>query len=165
MARGIRCVAHKHGGVVAEENHHLQPMSRGGLTVMANMRYLCANAHSDTHYLLDLIEKGAVPLIGTSAKPDDAINTIPWSIARTYGPGIRDAAFTGWARYADAFLRGDYRRHFALWLTSGHARTLAAGAPRWLPGPPPSYAEAERMDVVDNWLGAVDRGLAKGLAL
>lgn len=122
MARGVRCQAHRHTSVVAEENHHLQPMSRGGRTVAANMRYLCANAHSDTHYLLDLIEDGAIPLIGTGASTDDAINTIPWSVARTYGPGVRDAAFDGWARYGDAFLVGEYRRHAALWTSSGQPR-------------------------------------------
>lgn len=122
MARGVRCQAHKHNSVVAEENHHLQPMSRGGRTVVANMRYLCANAHSDTHYLLDLIEDYAIPLIGTGAAPRDPLSVIPWEVLRTYGLGIRHAAVTGWLRYAEAFLAGDYRRHAALWTTGGQPR-------------------------------------------
>ena len=122
MTRGVRCQAHKHSSVVAEENHHLQPMSRGGRTVAANMRYLCANAHSDTHYLLDLIEHFATPLIGTGALLNDPIRAIPWSVLRTYGPGIRGSAFAGWGKYARAFLAGEYQRHAALWTTSGQPR-------------------------------------------
>lgn len=119
MARGIRCQAHRHESAVAEENHHLQPQSRGGLTVRANMRYLCANAHGDVHYLLDLIEKHATPLIGRIDEPLWAYESIPWPVRRSYGPGVRDAALTGWMRYAPAFLRGEYRRHAALWSTNG----------------------------------------------
>jgi hypothetical protein len=125
MARGTRCLAHKHTAIVAEENHHLQPQSRGGLTVKANLRYLCANAHGDTHYLLDLIEKQATPLIGTGVDINDPIDAIPWLTMRTYGPGVRNAAITGWLQYGQAFLRGDYRKHAALWSTSGAPRSDA----------------------------------------
>jgi hypothetical protein len=165
MARGTRCVAHKHTSIVAEENHHLRPMSRGGRTEPSNLRYLCANAHSDTHYLLDLIEKQATPLIGTGVTPGEAYRLIPWSVLRTYGPGVRDAAVIGWYRYGRAFLAGEYRRHAALWLTGGQPRSLSDGAPDWTPGLPPPFAEAERINVVDSWLATIDRGLAKGLPL
>lgn len=164
MARGVHCQAHKHFSVVAEENHHLQPQSRGGRTVAANMRYLCANAHSDVHYLLDLIERHATPLVGTVAPILDVVDRVPWVELRTYGPGVRRAALEGWAKYGREFLAGEYRRHAALWMTSGQARTIAAGAPHWMPGPP-SFAEAERIGVVESWISAVDRGLAKGLTL
>jgi hypothetical protein len=156
MARGLRCKAHKHSSVVAEENHHLQPQSRGGLTVVANMRYLCANAHGDTHYLLDLIEKFATPMIGTDVTPGEPYRQIPWSTLRTYGPGIRNAAMTGWYRYGAAFLAGDYRRHAALWLTSGQPRPnawIAAGLA--VDTPVPSYAQAFAEGRVDDLRAAV----------
>lgn len=120
MARGTRCNAHRHTSVVAEENHHLRPQSRGGPNTAANMRYLCANAHGDAHYLLDLIEKHAKTLIGTpGAVPSDPVDMIAWPVLRTYGPGVRRAAFDGWSQYGAAFLAGEYRRHAALWSTSG----------------------------------------------
>lgn len=122
MARGIRCQAHRHTSIVAEENHHLQPQSRGGHTVVANMRYLCANAHGDVHYLLDLIEDRATPMIGCPVEVLWPYETIPWEQRRMFGPGIRDAALTGWMQYGGAFLAGEYRRHAALWTTSGQPR-------------------------------------------
>ncbi len=152
MARGTRCRAHKHDAVVAEENHHLRPQSRGGATEPENLRYLCANAHSDTHYLLDLIEKYAKPLIGLDADPDDPVHRIPWSVMRTYGPGVRDAALDGWSEYAEEFLRGDFARHAALWSTSGrpHDENPIPGIPRALP----SFAAARALGVLDAWLDA-----------
>jgi hypothetical protein len=165
MARGLRCKAHKHTSIVAEENHHLQPQSRGGRTVVANMRYLCANAHGDVHYLLDLIEDAATPMIGRSVEVLWPYETIPWPQRRTFGPGIRDAALTGWMRYGRAFLAGDFVRHAALWTTSGQPRTVETFMPTWIPGPPPPFAEADRTGVVQSWLDAIDRGLARGLSL
>ena len=155
MARGKRCEAHTHESITAEENHHLQPLSRGGLTVATNLRYLCANAHSDTHYLLDLIEDQARLFIGTGVDVNDPIDAIPWLTMRTYGPGVRNAAITGWLRYGQAFLRGDYRKHAALWSTSGEPRTDGIAAR--LPGSPPRYVDALRLDVVESWTEALDR--------
>lgn len=115
-------MAHKHDSIVAEENHHLQPQSRGGKTVKANMRYLCANAHSDTHYLLDLIEDNAATLVGESIDRMEPYEMIPYAIRRTYGPGVRDAALTGWLLYADDFLAGKWAKHAALWTSAGQPR-------------------------------------------
>jgi hypothetical protein len=149
VTRGVRCKAHKHDSIVAEENHHLRPQSRGGTLIADNMRYLCANAHGDTHYLLDLIEKNAKPMVGKGADPDDPIDQIPWSVARTYGPGVRDAAYEGWAMYAEGFLRGVYVRHAALWLSNGQPvpRAFAGGRTPVIP-----YAVAATLGTVETWL-------------
>lgn len=122
MPRGFRCQAHKHTSVAPEENHHLRPLSRGGLTVPSNMRYLCSNAHSDAHYLLDLIEKHATRMIGSTVPVETPYESIPWDDLKTYGTKIRAAALEGWTAYGAAFLRGDYRKHAALWSTSGQPR-------------------------------------------
>ncbi len=123
--RGTDCKAHRHDAVGAQEKHHLQPQSRGGRTVQANMRWLCANAHSDVHYLLDAIEDAAAELVGGNWKAETPVKAIPWSVMRTFGPGVRDAALTGWLRYADAFLRGEYARHALLWDSAGQPRPAA----------------------------------------
>lgn len=126
MTRGIRCVAHTHTSLAPEEHHHLQPLSRGGKTVEGNMRWLCANAHSDAHYFLDLIEDAAVRLMTVFRDgpylPPQAVNAIPWPTARTYSPKVRDAAITGWSRYGAAFLAGDYAAHSLIWSSSGQPR-------------------------------------------
>jgi hypothetical protein len=152
MPRGIRCEAHHHTAVVAEERHHLQPLSRGGLTVAANMRWLCANAHSDAHYLLDLIEDNAVPLVGGNWRPITAYKAIPAATRRTYGRGVTDAALAGWDRYAARFLEGEFRAVRLLWHTSGQPRT----ANQLTPIPPP-YQVANQHDTVASWVGAVER--------
>lgn len=158
MTRGIRCQAHRHTGVVAEERHHLQPQSRGGLTVAPNMRYLCANAHGDTHYLLDAIETAAEPLIGQPGiLPPAAYQRIPHTTRRTYGPGVTQAALDGWARYGERFLQGAFVQHRKLWLTSGQPRL---GATRKL-GLLLPFSVATRSGVVDYWLAAATAGTRK----
>lgn len=119
MTRGDRCVAHKHSSPAPEEHHHLQPLSRGGKTIPANMVWLCANAHSDAHYFLDLIEDTAKMYGGVW---DEIPGLIPWSTARTFSPKVRDAAVTGWSRYGAAFLAGDYAAHSLIWSSSGQPR-------------------------------------------
>lgn len=119
MTRGIRCIAHKHSSPAPEEHHHLQPLSRGGKTIPANMVWLCANAHSDAHYFLDLIEDTAKMYGGVW---DEIPGLIPWSTARTFSPKVRDAAVTGWSRYGAAFLAGDYAAHSLIWSSSGQPR-------------------------------------------
>lgn len=119
MTRGIRCIAHKHSSPAPEEHHHLQPLSRGGKTIPANMVWLCANAHSDAHYFLDLIEDTAKMYGGVW---DEIPGLIPWSTARTFSPKVRDAAVTGWSRYGAAFLAGDYAAHSLIWASSGQPR-------------------------------------------
>jgi hypothetical protein len=124
--RGVDCQAHRHTAVVAQERHHLQPVSRGGTSVKANLRWLCANAHSDAHYLLDLIEDRADLLAGNLQGPPDteAVSmwpylSIPIATRRTFGRGVTAAALDGWARYSEAFLRGEYRAIRRLWHTDG----------------------------------------------
>jgi hypothetical protein len=120
MTRGIRCIAHKHSSPAPEEHHHLQPLSRGGKTIPANMVWLCANAHSDAHYFLDLIEDTANTY--GDLRADQVPGRIPWSTARTFSPKVRDAAVTGWSRYGAAFLAGDYAAHSLIWSSSGQPR-------------------------------------------
>jgi hypothetical protein len=126
MTRGIRCIAHKHSSPAPEEHHHLQPLSRGGKTIPANMVWLCANAHSDAHYFLDLIEEAATRFMivfrDGPHHPDDAVKAIPWATARTFSPKVREAAITGWSRYGAAFMAGDYAAHSLIWLSSGQPR-------------------------------------------
>lgn len=110
MPRGKRCIAHRHEYVTSEEHHHLQPQSRGGLTRADNMVWLCSNAHGDVHYFLDLIEKCRNP------------GLIPGSIAKHFGPAIRQTAIRGWLKYADAFMAGTYDAHALLWSSSGQPR-------------------------------------------
>lgn len=121
MSRGRECAAHSHRSAVAQERHHLQPKSRGGLDVATNMRTLCANAHGDVHYLLDAIEDQARQL-GEGAQPIDAFTSIPAAVRRTYGAGVVRAALDGWARYGADYLAGKYARRAALWHTSGQPR-------------------------------------------
>lgn len=109
MPRGKRCIAHVHTYVTSEENHHLQPQSRGGPTRADNLVWLCANAHGDVHFYLDLIEhhRGV---------------KVPWEIAQHYSPAVRRIAVRGWTRYAEDFLVGKYAAHSLLWSTSGQPR-------------------------------------------
>jgi hypothetical protein len=118
------------------------------------MRYLCANAHSDAHYLLDLIERYATRMIGTGVPAEAPYEAIPWPELKTYGPRVRDAALHGWMAYGDAFLRGDYRKHAALWSTSGQPRPASLRAAS-TPGAPVlrvPYAVAASLAVNLEWL-------------
>ena len=153
MARGTDCQAHTHNAKTAQERHHLRPQSRGGRGNAANMRMLCANAHGDTHYLLDAIEDAAVPLIGTGAAAVDAFRAVPWRERNSYGNGIRDAAVAGWLMYADEFLAGEFLAHHRLWRTSGQSRELSETlAPRITRAVVPPYAVALSMGEVDELL-------------
>lgn len=118
MPRGTRCQAHKHDAIVSEEHHHIRPLSRGGLTVPANMVWLCANAHSDVHAYLALLEKGH--------------GRVTWNNSQHFGGGVRRYAQAGWDAYAEEFLRGDWKRHAHLWETTGVGRLPIT--------PPYSYA-------------------------
>jgi len=80
--RGYTCFAHKHDSLIPEENHHIWPLAYHGPNVAGNRRYGCANAHGDTHYLLDLMLK--------------TNDIIPWEVRRTYGPGVRLVAEQGY---------------------------------------------------------------------
>ena len=137
MPRGLRCVAHTHEYITAEEYHHVQPQARGGLTKPENMVWLCASAHSDVHYFLDLIE-------GRAKRHERHPERVPGNIAVHYGPKIRQIARLGWAKYADAFIAGHLAAHVALWSSSGEPRE------DW-PYVPPYYVAARRTET-EHWL-------------
>jgi hypothetical protein len=138
MARGKRCIAHTHDYLVPEEYHHLRPQCRGGETKPDNMVWLCANAHSDVHYFLDLIEKQAK---AGKRHPE----RIPGPVADHFGPKVRAAARRGWALYADEFLTGRLDAHALLWDTSGQPSEEAGG------NVPPYELATTRLEV-EHWL-------------
>jgi hypothetical protein len=141
-------VAHTHEYLVPEEYHHLRPQCRGGQTVPANMVWLCANAHSDVHYFLDLIEKRAK---GHARHPE----AVPGAVAVHYGPKVRHYARLGWSLYADQFLAGEFDAHALMWDTSGRPTDDAAQS-----GVPP-YAVAEAASEASYWLRLGRQRLAR----
>lgn len=58
MARGYNCGAHKHTYIVPIEVHHIWPSGYHGPDIPENRIALCANAHSDVHYLLEAMLRG-----------------------------------------------------------------------------------------------------------
>jgi hypothetical protein len=126
MPRGKRCIVHVHEYVTSEEHHHLQPQSRGGKTKADNMVWLCANAHGDVHFFLDLIEDAATRLMvqfrSRTRDPEAAVKAVPGSIAKHYSPAVRRTAVRGWMRYGADFLAGTYDAHALLWSSSGQPR-------------------------------------------
>lgn len=147
MARGRRCVAHTHEYLVPEEYHHLRPQCRGGLTRPDNMVWLCANAHSDVHYFLDLIEKRAK----TGARHPDQV---PGKVAVHYGPRVRHFARLGWSLYADDFMAGRLDAHALMWDTSGHPSPYS-------PVQVPPFGVAAGMSEADYWLRLARGHLAR----
>lgn len=81
--RSRDCAAHAHDSLVPIEKHHVWPQEYHGPTVPANLVQICANAHSDVHYLLSRMLKTG--------------DQVPWTERRTYGPAIRDIAARGYA--------------------------------------------------------------------
>jgi hypothetical protein len=155
VSRGKDCAAHVHRSAVAQERHHLQPKSRGGLDVATNLRMLCANAHGDTHYLLDEIEDRAREL-PAGAHPLDAFHAVPTAVRRTYGAGVIRAALDGWSRYGADYLAGRFARRAQLWHTSGQPRVptvrmLGEHRPELEVLP---YAMAERLGHLEHLLDA-----------
>jgi hypothetical protein len=137
MARGIACKAHRHDAPTAQEKHHIQPLSRGGKNVADNYVTLCANAHSDVHYFLDLIEDYRGP------------GMVPWDLAKHYGPAIRQFAVDGWSRYADEFLSGRLAMQAYLWTSAGIPRPERADTV-------PPFALAASVGTVDMWLAVAE---------
>jgi hypothetical protein len=150
MARGTHCIAHRHAYATSEERHHLQPQSRGGPTNAGNLVWLCANAHGDVHYFLDLIENAAMKLRTVVRDgpylPEEAVRAVPGSMAKHYSPAVRHAAVRGWNRYAVDFLAGKYDAHHLLWVSSGEPRTRGLGEIS------ASYADAIQLSTADLWL-------------
>jgi hypothetical protein len=58
------------------------PLGYHGPNVPSNRTQVCANAHSDVHYLLDLLLK--------------TDNNVPWNVKRTFGYGVRLIAYKGY---------------------------------------------------------------------
>lgn len=82
MARLTTCAAHKHDSLVPVERHHVWPLGYHGPDTKDNIVVVCANAHSDIHYLLErLLRTGGV---------------VPWTEKRTYGLGVRVLAMRGY---------------------------------------------------------------------
>lgn len=82
MKRGIECFGHVHRDKVPQEDHHIKPQEFGGQSVAENMARGCANAHSDTHYFLNLLLK--------------YYGHVPWDIEREFGPKVRGIAQRGY---------------------------------------------------------------------
>lgn len=58
MKRGLECAAHVHSNKVPQEDHHVWPLGYHGPDVASNKVRICCNAHSDAHYILELLLKG-----------------------------------------------------------------------------------------------------------
>lgn len=79
MARsgtGFQC--HAHTSLVSFERHHVWPIGYHGPNTADNIVQVCCNAHSDIHYLLQLMLTGR-----------------PYNLTE-YGPNIRYLAFRGY---------------------------------------------------------------------
>lgn len=143
-------MAHVHDAPVPEEYHHIRPQCRGGLARPDNMVWLCANAHSDVHYFLDLIEKRA----RAGKRHPEAVEAAE---SVHYGPKIKQFARLGWSRYAAEFLAGDFDAHALLWDTAGRP---AKGAPAVAP----PFTVAAYTSEVDYWLRLARQHLRRGLS-
>lgn len=56
--RSRDCAAHHHRMLVPIEVHHIWPVGYHGPDIASNKVAICANAHSDTHYLLEAMLRG-----------------------------------------------------------------------------------------------------------
>jgi hypothetical protein len=86
--KGFAC--HKHSEHVSYEIHHVWPLGYHGPDVTWNKIRICPNAHSDIHYLMELMFRG---------------KSFDW---KEYGPQIRFYAKQGYQRviaYADDLAR------------------------------------------------------------
>lgn len=84
MKRGHDCAVHHHREMVPQEDHHVWPKEFGGPTVPDNLKRICANAHSDVHYFLNLL----------LAHQGD----VHWSDAQWFGTRVRSLAVNGYTR-------------------------------------------------------------------
>lgn len=80
--RSMICAVHKHYNLVPVESHHIWPLGYHGPNILSNRVQVCANGHSDTHYLLEHMLKTG--------------NVIPWNEKATYGPRTRELARLGY---------------------------------------------------------------------
>lgn len=115
MPRGRRCLAHRHDELVPIVSHSVRPLPRGGLG--SHTIHLCANAATDVHTLLDLIEDRAVA--ATYARVDEVIRDLPRETWASFGGAERVIAYKGWKTYGLGFLMGRYAIHYRHWRTDG----------------------------------------------
>lgn len=85
-AMGTTCAAHRHREMVPMERHHVWPKGDGGPDVPSNIAVVCSNAHSGCHHLLSLMLRAY-----------DRDTTVPWTVRRRYGKGVRRLAEQGFA--------------------------------------------------------------------
>jgi 5-methylcytosine-specific restriction endonuclease McrA len=76
--RGHNCAAHKHPMLVPLEVHHIWPLGYHGPDILTNKVTICANAHSDIHYLLEAM-----------------LRQHPYNLSE-YGPAVRALARRGY---------------------------------------------------------------------
>ena len=114
MPRGLTCVAHKHTALAPIEIHHVWPTQYHGPDVPGNKVPVCANAHSDVHYL-DATDATRLALINYNgcvrgrntpdckAYPDKVQRHVERSARSTCaGKGFRDCvALPLWAALRD----------------------------------------------------------------
>jgi len=84
------------------ESHHVWPLGYHGPDVPANRAPLCANAHSDTHYLLDALLRTRQPTL------DGAKRALPDGYLRSFGLVERRLAGLGFTQihaYGDQLAR------------------------------------------------------------
>jgi hypothetical protein len=74
--------------MVPQEDHHVWPRTYGGPNVADNLERVCANAHSDTHYLLELMLR-------------TGDGRVPYETRRTFGPGVVALASRGYRAVID----------------------------------------------------------------
>lgn len=83
-------VCHEHTSMVSFENHHVWPLGYHGPDIKSNKIKICPNAHSDIHFLMELMLKGK------------SYNL------REYGPQVRYWALEGYSQviaYAEKLSR------------------------------------------------------------
>lgn len=78
------CVADHSPAAFVPAQHHVLPQSWGGLTVPTNLVWLCPNAHTATHRLVD-------EYVRHHGDPG-------WETRRRYSPFVRDLAARAWAQ-------------------------------------------------------------------
>lgn len=119
MIVGRVCLAHAtHAVAVPIEQHHIRPVTRGGIGTRAVQ--LCANAHGLVHDLLDQIERQAKS--SPYALVDEVIRGIPRDIWARYPGAVRVIAYKGWQQYGLGFIGGMYELEARHWSTSGAAK-------------------------------------------
>lgn len=84
---GFQC--HTHKAMVSYEMHHVWPLGYHGPNVKANLVKICPNAHSDAHFLMELMLRGK-----------------PYRLAE-YGREVRRIAISGYTQvtaYAESLV-------------------------------------------------------------